>query len=414
MYHFQSSSSHLRSLFREDINSLLGNAGKTLFSHEPVNAHFSFGDSFWTSIQKLYTKIVRTKYFKPLTYFMISLAIIISIPTETSFAASDAPTKWQTFTATAYYSPVPWQQYYYRGSYDAEIRLNGNGVVGASGTPVFTGMLAAPKSYPFGTRIFFEWLGLGEVQDRGGAIKSTAQWDRIDIWMGHGDEGLRRTLAWWRRKIRGAIIADTSKRPMMDISAVGNGNIDLSRFAVSSWSAQWWLSSQVIDMFADIGYTPKDNRVRDMVVQFQLDHQVIPTATSPWAGIYGPKTTAALAKAHKKYTALKDHELKAIKKARTKLSSLDNGVNWQKKHTLAKATVVSFGDPDIGQRGQNIRNLQVFLSENKMLRKAPNGRMDFHTRTAIRRYQRAYAIRPTGRIDSATQIRMIDDIIAKK
>lgn len=31
-------------------------------------------------------------------------------------------------------------------------------------------MIAAPKSYDFGTQIFFPGLGVGSVQDRGGAI----------------------------------------------------------------------------------------------------------------------------------------------------------------------------------------------------------------------------------------------------
>ena len=48
--------------------------------------------------------------------------------------------------------------------------LNGRGTNGASGTPVFAGMIAAPKSYDYGTQIFFEGLGLGTVADRGGAI----------------------------------------------------------------------------------------------------------------------------------------------------------------------------------------------------------------------------------------------------
>jgi hypothetical protein len=31
-------------------------------------------------------------------------------------------------------------------------------------------MIAAPKTYAFGTHIFFDGLGLGRVEDRGGAI----------------------------------------------------------------------------------------------------------------------------------------------------------------------------------------------------------------------------------------------------
>ncbi len=74
------------------------------------------------------------------------------------------------FVATAYYSPLPNQKYYLRGNYEAEIRLNGNGTHGASGKAVFEGMIAAPKDYAFGTKIWIADLGIGSVEDRGGAI----------------------------------------------------------------------------------------------------------------------------------------------------------------------------------------------------------------------------------------------------
>lgn len=62
----------------------------------------------------------------------------------------------RTFIATAYYSPLPDQKYYLRGNYEAEVILNGKGTHGASGKPVFKGMLAAPKGYDFRTKIWIE------------------------------------------------------------------------------------------------------------------------------------------------------------------------------------------------------------------------------------------------------------------
>ncbi len=51
-------------------------------------------------------------------------------------------------------------------------------------------MIAAPKTYAFGTQIFFEGLGLGTVEDRGGAIVDAyvrgQAYDRIDLWVGSG------------------------------------------------------------------------------------------------------------------------------------------------------------------------------------------------------------------------------------
>ena len=101
---------------------------------------------------------------------LAQLAPCLTFAATPSFA-DDLPDYEETYlVATAYYSPLPGQKYYLRGNYEKEVILNGNGTHGASGKPVFTGMLAAPKSYRFGTRIWVDGLGTGSVEDRGGAI----------------------------------------------------------------------------------------------------------------------------------------------------------------------------------------------------------------------------------------------------
>ena len=104
------------------------------------------------------------------------------------------------FKVTAYYSPVPGQAFYYSGNYKDEVTLNGFGTHGASGKRVFHGMLAGPANYAFGTKIYFPGWGVGEIADRGGAIvekgkRSDASHDRIDVWVGKGEEGLKRALS---------------------------------------------------------------------------------------------------------------------------------------------------------------------------------------------------------------------------
>jgi len=131
------------------------------------------------------------------------------IPANTFATESDT-----YFIVTAYYSPLPNQKNYLKGNYEDEIRLNGNGTHGASGKGVFSGMLAAPAKYGFGTKIYLEGLGIGEVADRGGAIvaagKRGYENDRIDVWMGYGDEGLKRALYWGKRKVKGSIVSASS------------------------------------------------------------------------------------------------------------------------------------------------------------------------------------------------------------
>lgn len=111
----------------------------------------------------------------------------------------------KTFTISAYYSPLPCQDRYATGSYEADIRLNGNGTNGADGTPVYPGMVAAPKTYSFGTKLYIPGIGTTAVHDRGGAIVVQGQrnqvFDRLDIWMGYGDKGLNRALQWGKRNV---------------------------------------------------------------------------------------------------------------------------------------------------------------------------------------------------------------------
>lgn len=111
----------------------------------------------------------------------------------------------RTFTITAYYSPLPCQQRYATGSYEGDIRLNGNGTNGADGTEVYPGMVAAPKTYAFGTKMNIPGIGIVAVHDRGGAIVASSGvdgiYDRLDVWMGYGDVGLKRALNWGKRSV---------------------------------------------------------------------------------------------------------------------------------------------------------------------------------------------------------------------
>ena len=134
-----SESSLLRANIRQDVALLFVGSPKTWFSFENLQ-----------------------KY----SYICTAFIAFFSFLPGSGYAATET----REFVVTAYYSPMPNQSFYLRGNYEAEKRLNGNGTHGASGKPVFTGMLAAPSSYSFGTRIDFDGLGVAIVEDRGGAI----------------------------------------------------------------------------------------------------------------------------------------------------------------------------------------------------------------------------------------------------
>jgi hypothetical protein len=146
----------VKNQIHEQIFSLLGNAGKTLFSTESY-LYTEIRSPWYQKALATFADIWNTPYKKVLTYIGIILASTLMAPPATSFANSVQPT---TFIVTAYYSPLPGQSFYLKGNFEAEKRLNGNGTHGASGKPVFAGMIAAPKSYSFGTQIFFEGMGV--------------------------------------------------------------------------------------------------------------------------------------------------------------------------------------------------------------------------------------------------------------
>jgi peptidoglycan hydrolase-like protein with peptidoglycan-binding domain/3D (Asp-Asp-Asp) domain-containing protein len=139
----------------------------------------------------------------PATILITSLFLSIASPVQ----AQNAYSRVQELVATAYYSPLPDQDRYALGSYEEDIAFNGAGIRGNDGTPVYPGMLAAPPEFPFGTLIELPGYGVvGTVHDRGGAIQVGEDGlARIDLWMGHGEEGLRRALEWGSQRVEGIV-----------------------------------------------------------------------------------------------------------------------------------------------------------------------------------------------------------------
>ncbi len=118
----------------------------------------------------------------------------------------------KTFVVSWYYSPKEWQDFYYRSNFKDEVKLNWWWYRWASWKKVFNGMIAAPKSYEFGMKIYFPWYWVWEVSDRWWAIvKAWERWyssDRIDIWMWDWQDGLMRALSFGKRTLNGYICHD--------------------------------------------------------------------------------------------------------------------------------------------------------------------------------------------------------------
>ncbi|MDD5041825.1 MAG: peptidoglycan-binding protein [Candidatus Peribacteraceae bacterium] len=136
---------------------------------------------------------------------MIIAFLALAAPVMAVGVSKDLPHE-QEFILTAYYSPLPGQCCYVKGGYRADKVLNGEGMRGADGTKVYPGMIAAPSTYAFGTVVALPGIGRFTVHDRGGAITELAGGaHRLDIWVGYGEEGLARALAFGVRRVRGMV-----------------------------------------------------------------------------------------------------------------------------------------------------------------------------------------------------------------
>jgi len=142
------------------------------------------------------------------TLTLLAIASLLSALALNPYSVSAADSYTQDFVISAYYSPIPGQARYATGSYSGDIRLNGNGVHTADGTAVANmtgGFVAAPPTFPFGTKMDIVGLGMFTVHDRGGAIKGS----RLDVWMGYGDEGLNSALIWGKRTVSVTVYMDS-------------------------------------------------------------------------------------------------------------------------------------------------------------------------------------------------------------
>lgn len=209
------------------------------------------------------------------------------------------------FEVSAYYSAEPGQSYYYNGTYEREIKVNGRWTNGASWAEVFMWMVAAPKKYPFWTKIYLEWIGVIEVQDRGCGI--VAAWeeacygvspdnDRLDLWMWHGEDAVYRSKSWGRKKIKGKIVLPSTPVSLdfweseigvlqkLEVNPESSKESDVKKLQIV------FTNAELYDGEIDGNY----ESIKNELIDFQLKAGIIWSKTDEAAWWYGPKTLALL------------------------------------------------------------------------------------------------------------------------
>ncbi len=288
------------------------------------------------------------------------------------------------FTVTGYYSPLPNQTYYVTGSYEAEKRLNGHGIAGADGTPVFPGMIAAPKSYAFGTKICLPDFGCGSVHDRGGAIvekggRNIARHDRLDLWMGYGEEGLARALDLGLWHTQGQIYtleesanvevavnfkAVTPISRLVEVPAPPLFTKNLYKGDTGENVKDLQIALETLGYYTGLIDSEYSAALKAAVLDFQLEAFVIDKATDTGAGGFGPKTQTALSA--------------AINKHETQKALLKRWNDFHFEGNLSK-----------GKRDESVLKLQEILVQRELLDHQPTGYFGKLTKIALIEFQLA-------------------------
>jgi len=236
------------------------------------------------------------KFLKSFLFWIIILLWLFNFQNK-EVSANSNKTK---FIVTAYYSPIPNQKKYTTWSYAWDKRLNWEGHTTASWKWVYTWILAAPKKYPFWTKIYFDGFWVWAVEDRWWAIvkagKRGYEYDRIDIWMWYWDEWLQRALKWWKRTITWRVVSPNQKVNLKFtkniLSWIENIKVNpenakkedvkklqenFKKLKLYNWKIDWKYSS-----------------IKNSLINFQIKEKIIKNKNDQTAWWFWPKTYTAL------------------------------------------------------------------------------------------------------------------------
>lgn len=319
-----------------------------------------------------------------MTILMMSIVLgnaAVSLADEPAFYV-------KKFIVSAYYSPLPNQEHYYTGSFAAETRLNGRGTNGASGKEVYPGMIAAPKAYPFGTKMDIPGVGIVSVQDRGGAIKSADgkrfAHDRLDIWMGKGETGLKKALAWGKRVVEVKVYGVSPNiNESVNLDNLQLSNISRYKSTIGSRIFSddvYFMSSganvkKLQDHMSKLGFFNYPitgfygDVTRESVINFQIAYGIIEGEDDFGAGHFGVNSRCTLDKII--YDSYKPQK----KVVTTSYPDL-------------KETTAYFSRPlKLGAEGNDVRALQTELNKLGFLRIEPTGYFGETTEHAVFKFQ---------------------------
>lgn len=331
---------------------------------------------------------------KIFSILIIILALFLIYP-NTSIASNSG-----YFRVTAYYSPLPNQKYYIKGNYKAEKRMNWEWIRWASWKPVFSGMIAAPKKYSFGTKVYLEWLGIWEVSDRGWAIVEAwvrnFKHDRIDVWVWYWDEGLRRAMYWGNRVIKWNVVKSSNKTsidykkisaPYWVTNRLNKNNTKKQVNAINKIKQKTEfeiflekelkifnkkikaedeiknLQKKLSDLWLykwDINW--EYNSIIGIITDYQLEKKLINKSSHKAAWYFGPSTRKNLSNDYKNYLTEEKEKKEKIEQFEKEIESLKNIASKKANKKIKQIWNIKFWNisPSVRELQKTLKNLWYF------------------------------------------------------
>ncbi|MFA4814617.1 MAG: peptidoglycan-binding protein [Candidatus Gracilibacteria bacterium] len=304
----------------------------------------------------------------------------------------------QTFIITAYYSPLLGQEHYVTGSYEGDIYLNGNGTNGADGTPVFPGMIAAPKTYAFGMKMYIPGIGLTSIHDRGGAIVTAGNrgnsYDRLDVWMGAGDDGLRRALGWGKRTVEVRVYGI---QPEIEEAVYFDQYLTVENIYTETFLSSLEFPSDLYygnsgeeitkmqQYLVDWGYLNEANGfygadTAQAIFEFQMDYGIVSDPDELGSGHFGPATRRQFDDLIKGGVS---DEMAKLQKGQTLMVKYPH--LYEERETFGIAL-------ELGDSGDTVTMLQKELQTLGFLRIAPTGYFGESTAHALFKFQQSQGL----------------------
>lgn len=373
----------------------------------------------------------------------IASPVLFSDNSNTVFSAPVSIEHTQTFVVSAYYSPLPNQDKYIWGNYTAEKRMNGEGIRGADFTKVYPGMIAAPSTYAYGTKIKIPGFGIGAVHDRGGRILEWNNADRIDLWMGYGDDGRKRAMQWGMQTVTGTILPSGATENvqmnfMSKASQIKSASNNLSTTAENTNNSsqtlylgdkgesvtnlQKFLIRQNVLHVPATGYYGE--KTKEAVYQFQIKKNILTSRTQAGAGVFGPTTRK---NAEQVWTQIDTQETNKIiiasnntpvipspKQAVTLNKISDTSEPYNPDYAVIKPNL------QLGDSGEPVKRLQLVLKGMKYFSGTATGIYDAQTVESVYAYQLKNKIvsnktqTGAGRFGPQTYSRMVNTLLQKR